>query len=223
MAAEREVEAEIDRRATRPSRVRVIDMSRRFERPLGIFREGTIVTIAGPAGSRYVRELTAALEQGDEFHATTLSEAVAQHETSTIGRYEGGVALDHVPAIVDVHYRTSWLAKHVILLPEAEATASYAVWSGGALDPDGFSALVHTRDPKRALDADVLVVLVPPRLSKLETAVLEAVPGELSDIHVRGPSVAWTPVVVRIVTWAATAAAGWAAGKALDWAADKIN
>ena len=191
LAAELEAEAEIANRSTSVVEAQVVYTSQYLDRDAGFLAPGTIVTIVTGAGSGLAERLLDAIKRGDEREVAHVSADIAATERDGVGQALQSITLERVPAIVDVRYGTSWLARHVFLLEGADAAWSRAVWSGGDLQPALLSARQHlpTGDSP---PVTVTLLLNAPRLTTIEKAVLASVPADLSEIHVRGPSVSWT-------------------------------
>ncbi|MEO0645068.1 MAG: hypothetical protein AAFZ17_02745 [Cyanobacteria bacterium J06650_10] len=192
MAAEERVENEISSRAMRRSKPHVIDASQ-LRNAVGFLKPGTIVTLIAQGGSQYINELTTAIENVDEARLVDLCVEIERHEYEGIENQGGNVDFESVPIIADVRYGNSWLAKHIMLFNDNELSMSFAVWTGGDLDFELFTTVEHRRLDAMDVDIIVLIILVPPLLSELESTLVRAVPSDLSDVHVKGPSVAWTP------------------------------
>lgn len=176
-----------------------------WENRIGFFNEGTIVTIIshGP-GNEYLEGLASAISKKNKTQIQLHCEAISARTHKDAERQPGAEAFDGMPVIVDVLYGNAWLAKHVLLGTETQLAVTVSVWSGGKLDDNNFRSHSYSLKKVKTADTEVLTVLIPPRLSKIEKAVLEAVPADISEIHVQGPSVSWS-----------------AAGLALKWTAEK--
>ena len=193
LTLESEVEAAIERRTTSIISPQVVYL------PVGglgkeftLFKPGTITAIISITPSAYLSGLAAALKKEDKELIRLNSEAITERgRKDTLQRLvtEG---LEDIPFIVDIRYGNSWIAKHILLASHTQIAMSAAVWSGGQLNDDAFRVLEHGIIKANSAGIEVLIVLTPPQLSKIEQAVLKAAPKELSDIHIKGPSVAWS-------------------------------
>jgi hypothetical protein len=208
LLAEARVEKEIGRRRTIRAAPHVLDASKHLKQQAGFLAEGTIVTLIGRRDSPYVGSVVEAIRSGDAARVQVSCDAVNERARADVQSMHAPFALSAVPWIVDVTYGRSWLAKHVLLSEAAHVAVSVAIWSGGALDHDKLSVWAypspeagnvagHTGDAvagKAGAKAafEVVTILVPPRLSEIERALVSAVPGDLSEIHIKGPSVSWT-------------------------------
>jgi hypothetical protein len=154
--------------------------------------EGTIVTIISSGPSEYLDGLAAAIRAKNAGPARVHCDAISGRIRSEYLRRREPLDLSSVPIIVDVLYGNAWLAKHLVLAADCTLALSCAAWSGGKLDEDQFSVVRHSLRRMKDVDVEVLTLLVPPRLTKVERALVRAVPAALGEIHVKGPSVSWT-------------------------------
>jgi hypothetical protein len=68
-----------------------------------------------------------------------------------------------------------------------------AIWNGGSLDHKKFTVTDFVKDAKRP-PLEATIVLVTPRLTDVEQAVLRQAPPDLDEVYVQGPLLSWTPV-----------------------------
>jgi hypothetical protein len=191
------IEEEIARRVTKTDKLRTLNVSQQA-RQNGLLNEGTIVTLVGHLGSDYLEGLADALKNKNESKTRLFCEAITQRTRSeTLGRQKP-FDVRSAPMIVDVMYGNIWLAKHLVITPDTHIALSVAVWSGGKLDDQQFRLVQHVLKGLKRFDIQVLTILIPPKLTKIERAMVNAVPGSLSEIHLKGPSVAWTAGSVSI-------------------------
>jgi hypothetical protein len=194
LLAETRIEKEIGRRRTIRVAPHVLDASQHLKQQVGFLAEGTIMTLVGRRGSPYAGAIVDAIRSGDAARVQASCDAIVERARADMRLIHMPFALNAVPWIVDVVYGRSWLAKHVLISTAAQIATSAAVWSGGALDHEKFSVWAYPSGEAREGDAEVEVVtiLVPPKLSEIERALVSAVPSALSEIHIKGPSVSWT-------------------------------
>ena len=193
------IEAEVGRRVMKRSPLRILTLDRAQPTKAALFNAGTILTMISHGGSEYLDGLANAIEHKNESRTRVYCEAVTQRALSDTFKRRKPTELQDVPVFVDVLYGTAWLAKHLAVTPDAEIALSISVWSGGKLDHQRFSVLQHVvRDTKR-LELQAIAILIPPKLSTTELAMVEAVPDDLSELHVKGPSVAWTASSVSVI------------------------
>lgn len=191
------IEEEIARRETKTDKLRTVTVSQPA-RQTGLLNEGTIVTLVGHLGSDYLEGLADALKNKNESKTRLFCEAITQRTRSeTLGRKKP-LDVQSAPMIVDVMYGNTWLAKHLVITPDTHIALSVAVWSGGKLDDQQFKLVQYVLKGLKRFDIQVLTILIPPKLTKIERAMVNAVPGSLSEIHLKGPSVAWTAGSVSI-------------------------
>ncbi len=193
------IEAEIGRRAIKHGSLQTLNFSEFLSaRQIGLLNEGTIVTLVSRAGFDYLDGLVDAIKAKSESRTRIFCEAIAQLVRGDLRKRKEPVNPRDVPVIVDVRYGSSWLAKHLLITAEAQVAFSAAVWTGGKLDPKKFQLLQHVKRGSKPIEIQVLTILVPPKLTKIEKAMVAAVPEDISDVHVKGPSVAWTAAGVDV-------------------------
>jgi len=199
LITEAAVEEEIGRRATTQGKLSSLNVPDRLQAAGRAFlNSGTIVVLVSPRGSKYLDGLAEAIKAKNESRMQVYCEAIAQMARGDTLKRRKPIDLRTLPTIVDVRYGASWLAKHLLITTDTQIALSCAVWSGGKLDSQKFAVVQHVVKGGKRFDADVLALLVPPRLSKVERAMVEAVPADLSEVHVKGPSVAWTAAGVSM-------------------------
>jgi len=208
LTSELSIENEIGKRVTRSAELKIMYLpEEEWEDRIGFFNEGTIVTIMGyGAGVEYVDGLGKAIESKERTRIQLHAEAIISRTRRDSRRRPKDNAFGDIPVIVDVEYGHTWLAKHMLIGTDTHLSVSAAVWSGGKLDDKGFRAAIHLISEMKTGDTRILVVLIPPRLSKIEKSVVNAVPADLSEVHVKGPSVSWS-----------------AAGLAVNWTSEKTG
>ena len=157
----------------------------------GLFNGGTITALIGREKSEYLTGLEAAIESKNEDRILLYCEAIVERIRKDTLRRVKISGLDDFPAIVDVHYGNSWVAKHLFIGHNTELAMSASVWSGGKLNDHAFRATEH-RQKRGKVNVQVLFILTPPMLTKIERSVLAAAPDNLSEIHISSPSVAWS-------------------------------
>jgi hypothetical protein len=200
LITEAAIEEEIGRRATTHAKLWTLTVPETVQSAKNaLLNPGTIVILVGVRGAKYLAELADAIKSRSASRTTLFCEAIAQMARTGTMKKRPPLDLRTVPTIVDVRYGASWLAKHLLISPDDPVALSCAVWSGGKLDNQGFAVIQHTaRSARKAAEVDVLGLLVPPKLTKVERGIVAAVPSDLSEIHVKGPSVAWTAAGVAI-------------------------
>ena len=195
LLAEAAVEAEIARRAAKSVAVQVVHTSRHVKEKVDVLTQGTILTLIGRRHSPHLSAMRDAVESGDPRRIQVAHDAVVARARDGIRAMGESINLRHTPLIVDVMYGRSWLAKHVLMAADTQVAMSLVIWSGGALDEKSFSVRAYPSKEGTDLDLEVVVILVAPALSEIERAVVAAVPGDLSDLHIQSPSVAWTTIL----------------------------
>lgn len=195
LQAEAAIEAEMAQRPTNRVRPITLRTGAKLRQQPGFLRQGTIATVIGRRGSRYLKDLTKAIRAGDANAVQKACDVALERAEASLRFIEEPFQLASASAIVDVTYGQSFLAKHVVMAETADLAISYAVWSGGEIDEAQFAVSEYPSTVAHDTDVEVLIILVEPQLSEIEKAVLRAVPTELSEIHIHGPSVAWTTVL----------------------------
>ena len=163
----------------------------------GLFNGGTITALIGREKSEYLTGLEAAIESRSEDRILLYCEAIVERIRKDTLRRVKISGLDDFPAIVDVHYGNSWVAKHLFIGQNTELAMSASVWSGGKLNDHAFRATEHCQKRSK-VNVQVLLILTPPMLTKIERSVLAAAPDNLSEIHISSPSVAWSAAGVAV-------------------------
>src|SRR5688500_7992107 len=156
------------------------------------FNQGTIVTLVAQGNNEYLSGLAAAIKSKNQSRIQLHCEAIIERTRRDTLQAPKKGGLDDIPVIIDVLYGNTWLAKHMLIAPHTQMALSAAVWSGGKLNDQAFRVLEHKQKKSRMADLEVLTILIPPRLTKIERAVLKAAPADLSDVHVSGPSISWS-------------------------------
>jgi len=193
------IEAEIGRRTIKHGTLQTLNFSEYLStRQIGLLNEGTIVTLVSRQGFDYLDGLVDAIKTKSESRTRIFCEAIAQLIRGDLLKRKEPVDLRKVPLIVDVMYGNSWLAKHLLITPDVQVAFSAAVWSGGKLDSRNFRLLQHVKRGSKPTEIQVLTILIPPKLTKIERAMVAAVPEDISDVHVKGPSVAWTAAGIDV-------------------------
>jgi hypothetical protein len=194
LTSETLIEEEIARRSTKQTSLKTFNLSDQLAaRQIEFLNPGTIVTIITQGVSEYVDGLTDAIKQKNEPKVRLHCEAIARRARTDALSTRKPSDLQEVPTIVDVLYGTAWVAKHLLISSDDQIALTTSIWSGGRLNEKGFRLLEHVKKPwKPRLQA--LSILIPPKLRKIERAMVDAVPADLSETHIRGPSVAWTAV-----------------------------
>ena len=195
LLAEAAVEAEIARRAAKSVAVQVVDASGHVKEKVDVLTQGTILTLIGRRHSPHLSAIRDAVRSGDPQRIQIAHDAAVARARAGVLAVGESINLRQTAVIVDVMYGRSWLAKHVLMAADMQVAMSLVVWSGGALDEKSFSVRAYPSKDGAYLDLEVVVILVPPALSDIERAVVAAVPGDLSDLHIQSPSVAWTTIL----------------------------
>ena len=175
------------RRAIRP----VLLPSKLADKGIHLLNGGTIVTVVSRGQNEYLDGLAAAIKTGDAERTRVYCDAITNRTRAEYLKRRKPLDLTTAPAIIDVLYGHAWLAKDMVLAEDTSIALSCATWSGGKLDEKMFAVVQHSLDRKTP-EMQVLTIMVPPQLSKVEKGVIRAVPATLSEIHVKGPSVSWT-------------------------------
>ncbi|MEL6865047.1 MAG: hypothetical protein AAFP19_11535 [Bacteroidota bacterium] len=186
------IENAINSRNTTTKKLRTISLQPGLINGNGLFNQGTIITLVSQGNKEYLKGLVDAIEDNNKDKIQLYSDAIlkrAQRDTSQPPSLGG---LDDIPVIVNVRYGDVWLAKNLLLAPYTNLALSITVWSGGDLNEAAFSVEEHWDKHSKATDLYVLSILVPPEKTEIEKAVLKAVPDNLSEVHVNGPSVSWS-------------------------------
>jgi hypothetical protein len=189
LVAEKEIQAECQTRTMRVLAPRLLEPEGLAELGSSLFREGTIVSFVAHTDTKLLDRLAGAIEGRDVEAIDEIGRELRTMEVrGLVGREMPAHASEH---LVDIRYGSKALARGVApsLVPVA---VSESVWNGGELDRDKFAAVDYARDAEAA-PPTVLVVLVKPQLSELEEAVVRAVPSDISEVHVKEPSLSWTP------------------------------
>lgn len=156
----------------------------------GLFLEGTIVCVMASDRSPQLRALIDAVESGDRASIVAASNAVANAEEQAL-MSAPSLEFADVEIIIDVRYAGQFLARRALKYPGGEVLFSRAIWSGGNVDFSRCESIQYRRKVDDQKPAEVVVFVSPPNLSEIEIAVIRAVPEELSELHIKGPSVSW--------------------------------
>ncbi|MGX9791811.1 hypothetical protein [Mycobacterium sp. MMS18-G62] len=193
LVADKQLDLELDKRVVHRFAPTIVEPKGLAELEAPLFKEGSIVLfIAVPDRSKVVAKFlksVAAADLGaiDEFDAMMrAAQSAGLHMARDTSVFE-------TPHLVDVSYGTEKLARGVAPSMVGGVAVAIAIWNGGELDHAKFSVADYVTDAK-AKPVSVHAVLTRPRLSKLEQAVLKAVPADIDDLRVEGPSLAWAAV-----------------------------
>jgi hypothetical protein len=99
------------------------------------------------------------------------------------------------PSFFDFKYATKTLATYVTDPPDDGIGSLVMAYNGGPINVEEFSVWDHTQGaPVRA--SDVIVVVRKPSLSALEQSVLQAVPGNMREVHLTTHPIGFVPTLV---------------------------
>ena len=193
LVADQELNVELDKRTVRRFAPTVVEPKGLAELGSTLFKEGTIVLfIAEGEHSKAVEQLLKSAASGDRKAVDAAEERLRHAEQVGLARV-GRKPVFEAQHLVEVSYGTEKLARGVAPSMVGGVAVAVAVWNGGRLDHAKFGVADHlTHAGVRPVS--VHAVLVHPRLSELERAVLAAVPDDLDDLHLKGPSLGWTAV-----------------------------
>jgi hypothetical protein len=187
------IDKEIGQRVTIASKLRTLTLPEGLlDQKIGLFNEGTIITLVSRGGSDYIEGLVTAIAGKKASRIQLHCEAIIERTRNDTKKIPKSGGLQDIPVIVDVLYGNVWLAKHIMIGAHTQIALSAAVWSGGKLNNQKFRVMEHRMKKSKDIDIQILTILIPPKLTKIERSVLKAVPEELSEVHIKGPSVAWS-------------------------------
>jgi len=193
LTSEALIDKEIGQRITKAHKLRTLTIPEGIlDQKIGFFNEGTIITIVTRGDSDYIEGLVASIASKKTSRIQLHCEAITERVRNDTKKTPKAGGLQDIPLIVDVLYGNVWLAKHIMIGSHTQIALSVAVWSGGKLNNQKFRVMEHRLKKTTDADMQILTILIPPKLTKVERAVLKAVPEELSEIHIKGPSVAWS-------------------------------
>ncbi|AVH55863.1 MULTISPECIES: hypothetical protein [Streptomyces] len=178
--------------------------------------EGTITTVVGLPGSPLADQVPD-MAHADLGQLRSLLETFsAQFARTLYPEAPGAVSrIEDLPSLLDLTYDGTTLVRGVALLPGVDASVARTLWNGGTLDPAAFRCVEHVLDVDQPMPS-VTVMLVHPALSDLERAVLERVPGHVSQLHVQSPVLAW-PAVTYTLRRIGNAGLDQIAQRIFDW------
>jgi len=184
---------EIALRATAVHRPKVLHLPAELTgKGSSFFNPGTIITLIGQGRNEYIGGLETAVREKNAARIKLHCEAIVERTRKDTLKPPKAGGLADIPVIIDILYGNTWLAKHALVAPHTTLALTASVWSGGGLNDGGFTVREHRIKGAAAGELEVLIILIPPKLSRIEDALLRAVPAELSEVHVSGPSVAWS-------------------------------
>jgi outer membrane biosynthesis protein TonB len=190
LIADKEMEAECRGREPRAVAVKILEPDKLAELESTVFREGTIVCFVYQAGSAPIADLLSAVDQRDKKKIDDIGKTLRARERQGLERAAHPlVETDH---LVNVAYGRVFLGRG--LAPSLVSVAvTEAIWNGGSLDHKKFTVTDFVKDAKRP-PLEATIVLVKPRLTDVEQAVLRQAPPDLDEVYVQGPLLSWTPV-----------------------------
>ncbi|MGH9445313.1 MAG: hypothetical protein ACRD3O_06270 [Terriglobia bacterium] len=170
---------------------------------------GTVVLFSAPKGSRLLRELESALttrstgrlrELGSE-----IRDIVSRREVISVRSVVD--KLIDAPVYSDLRYGGKTLAQSLALVNGLELGSITFAYNGGRLNDNDFQIVDYYRPGARE-ELDYLIVKHPPHLSKLERAVVEAVPENMSELNLAifGRCRGWT--IIAVVAFVVLTAVG---------------
>ena len=192
LVADKQLDIELDKRVVHRFAPTVVEPKGLAELGAPLFKEGSIVLFIALADrakvvAKFLKSVAAAdLKAIDEID--TLMRAA-----QSAGLHLRDTSVFDAPHLVDVSYGTEKLARGVAPSMVGGVAVAVAVWNGGELDHAKFTVADYVTDAK-AKRVSVHAVLTRPRLTKLERAVLKALPADIDDLRLEGPSVAWAAV-----------------------------
>jgi hypothetical protein len=193
LVADKELDEELDKRIARQFAANVVEPEGIAELGSPLFKEGTIVLfVAEGERSEIVERLLAAAAAGDRKAIDEIAARLRESERTGLDRVGRG-AVSEASHLVTVSYGTEKLARGVAPSMVGGVAVAVALWNGGRLDPSKFIVADYVNDAD-ATAVSVHAVLARPRLTELEQAVIAAVPDDIDDLHLKGPSLGWTAV-----------------------------
>jgi hypothetical protein len=106
--------------------------------------------------------------------------------------------LSAVPSLAEFRYGHKLLVRGLFPMSTWEVAEAAILWTGGPLVDNRFACVEYVTRPQ-APELESLVLKVPPRLTAIERAVIDQVPADLSELHLRGNRVLFTDVLVQAV------------------------
>ncbi len=191
LVAEKELVAESEARSVRMVKPKVVEPEGLADLETRLFRPGTIVFLVAEESNSLVQRLLEAIANRDVAVINAIGLELRKLEEEGLGRIHRPSVLES-KHLVDILYDRKTVARG--LAPSLVSVAvSQVIWDGGSLNGDKFVAADYTRGvPADAIE--VVAVLVKPRLSELEAAMVRAVPAEIDEVNLKEPLLSWTPV-----------------------------
>jgi hypothetical protein len=165
---------------------------------------GSILVATGKSRDRMYRALTKAASTGD---AVRVSDVVARWLDGLDSRRTQDLALpaypagrlSEIPVLTDVAYRGRVIAQAQVVGDGHGVSISRLPFTGGELDPAGFSANQFHASADPGFEVESLAIVREPRLTALEQRVLAEFPAELSQERLGSPG--------SVANWGLVAAA----------------
>jgi len=190
-------------RATRVSSPVVVTLPHPPAESVRRMLPGTIVFFVATRGSSLFNRLREAALAHDYEMLDLLSDRIgfelARAFLIPVHQEEAAASgLSAVPSLAEFRYGHKLLIRGLFPLATWEVAEAAILWTGGALVDDRFACVEYVTSPE-APELESLVLKVPPRLTAVERAVINQVPDDLSELHLRGSSALFTDVLVRVV------------------------
>jgi hypothetical protein len=207
------IREETAQRAVRASRVRLVELTSGWDDP-PLVSAGTLGCFWGAADSPRLAEIVEAVRRRDGVKLRELLSAGAVDDRRLADLPEDAFAA--LGALGELRYGGRMLLDGLHVLPFVPDHVGFSrlAYSGGKLSRAKFSAISWTLEGATPLD--VVVVANPPGVEAFERKLIDSIPTELSELHLRAEPQAVPAAVATVV-------ATWAANKALDAAYDKTK
>ena len=220
-ALEPELRRALASRAGRTSSPSVATVSGQRENgePFATIAPGTVTFFVASSGSTLFDRLRDAAGAQDAELLDVLTAHVAEGVTRAVHRAaldadsdeesEQIIDFNSVPTIGEFRYRGRLLGRGMFPTSDLEVVAERIFWTGGPLDDNEFTFVEYAREGAEP-HLQALVVKSQPVLNAVESAVIDQIPAEQSDLHLRaiGPQAFPVAAAVAVAKGAAAAYRG---------------
>ena len=193
LVADKRLDTELDERIVHRFAATVVEPAGLTELGVPLFKEGSIVLFVALAEkAKVVKGYLKSIAASDVNAIDTIDTLMRAAQSAGLQARKRPPVFE-APHLVDIFYGTETLARGVAPSMVGGVAVVVAAWNGGELDHAKFTVADYVRDAK-AKPVSVHAVLTRPALTKLEQAVLKAVPADVDDLCVQGPALAWAAV-----------------------------
>jgi hypothetical protein len=163
-----------------------------------LIRPGTIGLFAAPKGSPLLEEVRRAATAGDGSDRAVAERIREQFVDRQMLPIEEAVRLlIDQPVFASMRYGGRTLATSIFTPPGSDIAAVAMPYNGGRLAQDGFSLVEHYREDSDA-ELDGFVLRHAPELTRSESAALDKLPAEMSEMNVGNAALCYALSLVGI-------------------------